>query len=138
MKKLLQHIAFFSALVFILSAPVSAIGIMPLASSHIESTDCHIAVSSSNLVTVYFSIEGTDFMSELGASMIRVQRSTDGINWEICDTYWASDHPEMMGSGLTFNSSITYQGQAGYQYRAFIYFHAKNSSGTRTAMAYAY
>ena len=77
-------------------------------------------------------------MSELGASMIRVQRSTDGINWEICDTYWASDHPEMMGSGLTFNSSITYQGQAGYQYRAFIYFHAKNSSGTRTAMAYAY
>lgn len=77
-------------------------------------------------------------MDKLGASMIRVQRSTDGEVWEICDTYWATDHPEIMGSGYSFTSSITYQGQIGYQYRAFIYFHASNTAGTSTLMDYAY
>ena len=138
MKRTLRFIALFMSVVILCVIPVSATEIAPMDSTHIDNCYGHIEMSAGYSVRVVFSIYAIGYMDELGASMIRVQRSTDGINWEICDTYWASDHPEMMGSGSVFESSVTYHGQAGYQYRAFIYFHAKNSSGTRTAMAYAY
>ena len=111
----------------------------PMASTNIQNYYGFVEVTSGRFITVHFTINATGVMDELGAHMIRVQRSVDGVNWEICETYYEWDYPHIMGGGVSsYSSNITYLGEAGYQYRAFISYRAKNSTDTSTAMAYAY
>lgn len=70
-------------------------------------------------------------MTELGASIIKVQRSSDGANWTTMKTFYKEDYSQMICTNTVCHAAyVTYTGTRGYYYRAYIELYAKNSSGT--------
>ena len=80
-------------------------------------------------------------MAEFGVVYIYIERSTVGVNWTAVKTYDKDDYSNMVATNTVNHSgTITYNNkQSGYQYRAYVEFYAKNSSGSKGySGAYAY
>jgi len=87
---------------------------------------------SGNQYQIWFDVDAVDLMKELGASEIRVQRSTDLENWTTVKTYTKANYPQMTttASTVTYANYVNYYPADGYAYRALVELYAKNSSGT--------
>lgn len=82
---------------------------------------------------IWFDVTAVDTMQKLGASEIKVQRSTDNSNWSTVQTYYMSDYSQMTNSNTHhYANCVPFTATAGYSYRAIVYLYAKNSSGTGT------
>lgn len=87
--------------------------------------------STTRTFEVWFDVLATHSMQELGASTIKVQRSSDGVNWTTMKTFTKEDYSQMICSNtVQHDSYVTYTGTKGYYYRAVITLYAKDSSGT--------
>lgn len=97
------------------------------ASDFFMSHSCYLWEISDSEFQVWFNVTAVDGMDVLGASIIKVQRSTDKSNWETVQTYY-----DIYGYDTSFyGSHVTYSSaEAGYYYRAKVTFFAENSSGT--------
>lgn len=97
------------------------------------SHSCYLWETSSTSFEVWFSVTAVDGMDMLGASEIRVQRSTDRSNWETVATYYdVYNYNTSSSSGHVTYSSV----QPGYYYRARVTFFAENYSGTASYTDY--
>lgn len=80
---------------------------------------------------IWFDVTAVGSMLELGASEIRVQRSTDLVNWSTVRTYNKADYPQMTKSSTTsYANCVPFTATDGYAYRAIVCLYARNSSGT--------
>ena len=80
---------------------------------------------------VWFDVTAVQSMDELGASEIKVQRSTDKENWTTMRTYSKANYSQMIDTHTaTHADCVTYTYTSGYYYRAIVVLYAKNSSGT--------
>ncbi len=81
-------------------------------------------------ITVYFSVTGTDTMSQLGATKIYIKNSSGTT----VRSYYSYSTPSMMGHNVEYyEGSVTYNGAiSGQMYNAVIYYKAANSSGSET------
>lgn len=133
MKQFLRSVSFVLALTMCLILPVSASEeVIPRASNYFGSTCGYLWKVNGTEFEVWFEVTAVDTMSELGTSVIKVQRSSDNENWTTMSTYKKEVYPQMIGRNTGDHSDcVTYYGaSSGYYYRAFITFYAKNSSGT--------
>lgn len=77
-----------------------------------------------------FDVTGTHTMEKIGASLLKIQRSSDGENWTTMKTYRMEDYPGMICEN-TFQHDyyFYYTGTAGYYYRMYVVLYAEDGPG---------
>ena len=80
---------------------------------------------------IWFDVTAKGTMTELGASEIVVQRSTDEQNWTTVRTYYMEDYSQMTESNsFMYANCVPFTATTGYSYRAIVMLYARNSSGS--------
>ena len=138
MKLFLRIISLVMAFALLCYIPVSADEAMPCSSAYFISYDSFIDVISSNTFEVWFDVVGAGTMQEIGAKSILVERSLDGEQWTVVQSYLPISHPQMIYENTcAAYDCVTYTGEPGYYYRAYVRCYAKNSSGSGVMYDYA-
>lgn len=103
------------------------------ASNFFAANSCYLWNVSSSGFEVWFDVDAVAGMNVLGASEIKIQRSTDRTNWTTVQTYYDvyEYNTSAAGGHVTFSNR-----QAGYYYRAKVTFYAQNSRGEATYVMY--
>lgn len=140
MKSFVKCIALLLVFSFCMAVPATAQEISPYASNYFMSHSAYLSQTSNSSFKVCFSVTAVGTMSNLGVSYIDVERSSDGVNWSVVKTYDKADYTNLIASNTVFHSgSVTYSSMnSNYQYRAYVKFYAKNSSGSGSNGVYAY
>lgn len=140
MKKFVKLVSLMLVFAMFMAIPVSADEVSPYASSYFMSHSTYLREASSSSFKVWFTVTAVGTMTELGVKYIDIERSSDGVNWSVVKTYEKEDYSNLVASNTHYHSgNVTYSNMSsGYQYRAYVSFYAKNSSGTATSGAYSY
>lgn len=139
MKRFSQCVCLLLVLSMVLIVPVSAMGSSPWASNYFGSHSCYLWDVSSAGFQVWFDVRAVRIMSELGASTIKVQRSTDTVNWSTVATYEKAYYPQMtIKTGTTgYANYVTFDDvESDFYYRAYVEYYAKDGNGTATLSSY--
>ena len=135
MRQMMRCVSIILVVALLLAVPVCANEeIIPYSSSFFRDYDMYLYKTSSTSTTtrfqVWFDVTTVNTMSEIGASYIEVQRSSDGQNWTVMRTCEPSDYPQMLGyNTISHVNYVSYTGTNGYYYRAYIELYARNSTG---------
>lgn len=131
MKKYIKYICFALAISLCLASPAFAAEINnSRASQFFWSSSVYLYKTSSTSFQAWFEVECFGLMDDIGASEIKIQRSSDGQNWTTVKTYTKDTYSNMIDHNTAGHASyVTYTGTLGYYYRACIILYAKNSSG---------
>ena len=127
-KKFLRAIL---ALVLLIVTPIlistnaNAVTIQPYASYFLDSYGAYVYPAGNSLVQVYFDVEGTGYMDELGALSIQIYEcstnSSDINDWTWKDTFKHSSTPGMLSYNDDYHSGhVDYYGTAGKYYKAYV------------------
>ena len=132
MKRLTQLLCMVLAFVTVFSTVAFAAEIpAPRASNFFGASSVYFWHVSGNDYQVWFDVTALSTMQKLGASKIRVQRSTDEVNWTTVKTYNMADYSQMTQSNsYTYANYVPFSATTGYSYRAIVTLYAKNSNGT--------
>ena len=131
MKRFTRILCLVMALSMIVAVPTYASEQSQRASYYFSSYKAYCYTSSSGQLAVYFRIVATDTMDKLGASSVKVQRSSDGTNWSTVTTFTKASYPQTKDTNTGMHATTLYCAKSsGYYYRAQVEFYAKNSSGT--------
>lgn len=139
MKRFSQIICLILVLSLTLAIPVSAMGSSSWASNYFGSHSCYLWGVSSTGFQVWFDVRALRMMDELGASTIKVQRSSDAVNWSTVKTYLKANYSQMTTTERTasYAGYVTFNdADSGYYYRAYVEYYAKDSNGTGTLSSY--
>lgn len=137
MKRFVRLVSAMLACALLLAVPAYAQEVSNRSSSYFSSYLAYCTKLSSTKVGVSFHVVGAGTMDEIGASQIKVQRSSDEKNWTTVKTFNKSDYSNMTDTDtISHGSTLSCTVAAGYKYRAYISFYAKN--GTGTAYRYYY
>ncbi|MGI5971726.1 MAG: hypothetical protein ACOX7P_08395 [Oscillospiraceae bacterium] len=96
-------------------------------SLYINTYNASITAESDGIVAVDTIVIGTGIMTVIGVKTLNIQKYQSG-SWTTVKTYSSL----YAYNSTQASSSVTYQGTAGYQYRAVVTFYASNSSGYDT------
>lgn len=123
-----------------MAVPASATEITPYASNYFMGFGANLEEASSSSFEVWFSVSAVSTMTKLGVNYIDIERSSDGVNWSVVKTYTKEAYSSLVASNTGYHSGhVTYSNmQSGYQYRAYVDFYAKNSTGSASYGVYAY
>ena len=121
----LVFVTVFSTVAFAAETP------QPRASMFFGASSVYFWHVSGNDYQVWFDVTAKSTMQELGASKIKVQRSTDEVNWTTVKTYNMADYSQMTDTNTARHyGCVPYSATTGYSYRAIVTLYAKNSNGT--------
>ena len=132
MKRFSQIICIVLVLATVLSTTAFAVEpVEPRGSNYFAASSVYFWHVSGSQYQIWFDVTSKKSMTELGASQIIVERSTDLVNWEPAGTYYKSSYPQMTTKTTTvsYANYVTYYPTSGYAYRAIVTLYAKNSSG---------
>lgn len=134
MKRFMCFTCVLLLLVMVLSVPTFATeAIGPKASSFFGKSSVYLCNVSGPAFEAWFDVTGTGTMEAIGANFIKIQRSSDGVNWTTLSTFSKESYPNLIGySSVGHEAGVRYVGTAGHYYRAYIQLYAKNSSGYGT------
>lgn len=133
MKRFTQLICIFLVCVMIFSTTAFAAETAnSRASNFFMSSSVYFWHVSGSQYQIWFDVTSVSRMTELGASKIVVERSTDLVDWEPVKTFNKSSYSQMTTTTTTvsYANYVTYYPADGYAYRAIVTLYAKNSSGT--------
>lgn len=132
MKRFTRCICFLMVCVMLCATTAfAAETVEPRASMFFVGSSVYFWHTSGNSYEIWFDVTGKGSMTELGASEIEVQRSTDEENWTTVRTYYKEDYSQMTKSSTTsYANCVPFTATTGYSYRAIVYLYARNSSGT--------
>ena len=131
MKRFIRVLSLTIVVCMLIAIPGFAVEQEQRASSFFSAYKAYCYHSSSNQIGIYFSVLGVGGMDEIGANVVKVQRSSDGTNWSTVKTFYKSTYSQMTGSNTGAHATTLYCTKtAGFYYRAYVEFYAKNSSGT--------
>lgn len=138
MKRFTQFICLALVFVMLVSTTAFAAEIPnPRASNFFTASSVYFWHTSGNNYQIWFDVTATGIMSKLGVSEIKVQRSTDEVNWTTVKTYDMADYSRMTDSNTsTYANYVPYTATTGYSYKAKVTLYAKNSSGTAEMTEY--
>ena len=139
MKRFIKCMCMLLALTMVLAVPAMAAENESRASNYFGSRSCYLANVSSSGFEVWFDVTALRIMTELGTSTIKVQKSSDGVNWSTVQTYNKADYPQMTTRIGTAGHAgyVTFSNVArGNYYRGYVEFYAADSSGSATRSAY--
>lgn len=131
MKRLTQLICMLLVFVTVFSTVALAAEIpAPRASNFFGASSVYFWHVSGDNYQIWFDVTALSTMQKLGASKIKVQRSTDKVNWTTVKTYNMDDYSQMTTTNTGhYVNCVPYTATSGYYYRAVVTLYAKNSSG---------
>ena len=95
--------------------------VQPNASLYLSSYNAYVYLAGGGLVQVYFNVEGTGMMDELGALSIELYESTDKSNWTWVETFDYTLDSGMLAYNDFFHANhVDYQGVEGRYYKAYV------------------
>lgn len=129
-----KHLLFrFVAIILIIAciSPVSAIAAEPRASDYLIGYGAYIYPAGWGKVQVWFSVDGTEYMDEIGALEVRLFESTDQEAWTWIKTFEHQDYSDMLVyNDYHHTSHVEYSGTIGRYYKAYVCIWAgKNGDG---------
>lgn len=110
-------------LIMVLVAPVgaSAATIQPRASAYLSTYAAYVYLPGNGEVRVYFNVEGTGYMDELGALRIMLYESANGTDWNWVKTFNHDTTSGMLSYNDDYHSGyVSYNGVAGRYYKAYV------------------
>ena len=135
MKSLKRYTCFLLIAALLLATPVFAAE--PRASDYFLSSSVYLHKTSGTTFEAWFEVNCLSIMDEVGASVVKIQRSSDGVNWTTMRTYNKESYTSMTDTNTSAHySCVSYTGTAGYYYRAFIILYAKKGNGTGEVYRY--
>lgn len=100
------------------------------ASSYLSSYRAYCTKTSSTTVRVTFQVIGTDTMDEIGAKTIKVQYSSDQVNWTTAKTFNSSSYSSMIDYNTGMHGTeLSCTVPSGKYYRAEVTFYASKGNG---------
>lgn len=133
MKRIIKMLGFVLALISLLAFPVLAEDQTPRASSYFVATRTYLDQTDTSKFDIWFEVTAKRTMLELGVESIVVKRSADGNNWTTMRTCVPSVYPQMIRTNTAFHCNcVSYNATAGYYYKAYVTYYAKDSNGIGT------
>ncbi len=118
-RKLIRMSVLILALVMCI-APTANAAIQ--ASHYLTAYIAYIYPESNGEMSIWFEVQGTETMDEIGALSIRLQeKSSTASTWTDVKSFNHTDYPNLLGYDDNFYySSVNYSGKVGYSYRAYV------------------
>lgn len=121
---IVRIVAFILIMVFAVPMSASAAAeqtVQPYASAYLDSYSAYVYLAGGGEVRVYFNVEGSGKMDELGVLSVSLYESTDNSNWTWKKTFTHDSTPGMLGYNDYYHSGyVTYQGVQGRYYKAYV------------------
>jgi hypothetical protein len=133
-KAMVRMIACVLIITMIIPVGVSA-AVEPRASDYLSAYNAYVYLPGDGEVRVYFNVQGTDDMDELGALTIQIYEcstNSSSLNdWEWKTAFAHENNPGMLGYDDFYHSGyVSYQGTPGKYYKAYVCIWAgKNGDG---------
>ena len=115
------------------------------ASAYLSSYGAYISPVGNGDMRIWFEVNGTGTMDDIGVTQIILESSMDGKTWTRARTYTydltksdaENDYPQMMAHNTYFNDNyVTHNGTANRYYRAYVNFYAGKDGGSSTRASY--
>ena len=108
-------------IVVALVCPVNIKAVEPRASDYLEAYSAYIYPAGWGKVQVWFSVDGTNDMDEIGALEIKLYESKDNETWTWVETYQHVDYSGMLGyNDFSHYGHVEYNGTIGRYYKAYV------------------
>lgn len=108
-------------IVIALICPVNIKAVEPRASDYLEAYSAYIYPAGWGKVQVWFSVDGTNDMDEIGALEIKLYESKDNETWTWVETYQHVDYSGMLGyNDFSHYGHVEYNGTIGRYYKAYV------------------
>ena len=118
-------------MVFVMCIVITAYATDQKASSYFAAYRAYCVETSSTSLGISLQVIAVGEMDEIGASEVKVQRSSDGTNWTTVKTFTKALYPELIDTDTGSHAvNLSCSKTAGYYYRAYVTFYAKNGTGT--------
>lgn len=118
-------------IVCILLVMLLAVGMLPYSSAvesraslYLSSYDAYVYPNGGGSVSVWFDVDGTRTIPQLGVLTIRLQEKAPGATaFTTVETYRHRDYSNLLAYNVnTHDGHVDYAGTAGYTYRAYVTF----------------
>lgn len=108
-------------LVFMFLLPTSVSALETRASYYLDAYTAYIYPAGWGKVQVWFVVDGTGTMDEIGALEIQLFESKDNENWTWVETFRYPDDSGMLGFNNYFHDGyVEYNGTIGRYYKAYV------------------
>ena len=137
MKRFLRIVCLLVAFATLAAIPAYAQEATPRASTELSSYRAYCTKKTSTSVVVSYQVIGTTALDEIGANTIKVQYSSDGINWTTAKTFQKSVYPSMVSHNTGMHAGTwTATVPSGMQYRAYVEFYGEKDGSSTTRFYY--
>lgn len=117
---IIRIVAFALVIALIVPTGVSAV-VQPRASDYLSAYNAYVYLPGNGEVRVYFNVEGTGYMDEIGALSIKIYESTDNSTWTRVVTRTHDSTSGMLSYNDDYHSGyVSYNGVAGRYYKAYV------------------
>ena len=126
---------FFKVVAFILIVacvfPVNAMAAESRASDYLSGYSAYVYSAGLGKMQVWFTVDGTGYMDEIGTLEIQLYESKDNESWTWVKTFNYTDYSDMLVyDDFTHTGHIEYKGTIGRYYKAYVCVWAgKNGNG---------
>lgn len=119
-KRLILRVAAIILIVTIV-LPVNAMAVEPRASDYLTAYTAYIYPAGWGKVQVWFSVDGTGTMDEIGTLEIQLYESKDNETWTWVKTFEHQNDEGMLGYNNYFHDGyVEYNGTIGRYYKAYV------------------
>ena len=137
MKHFLRLVCLLVVFATLAAIPAYAQEVTPRASTELSSYRAYCTKTSSTTVVVSYQVFGTGIIDEIGANTIKVQYSSDGVNWTNAKTFRKASYPSMVAYNTSGHAgTLTATVPSGKQYRAYVEFYGENDGNSTTRFYY--
>lgn len=101
--------------------PVNAMAVEPRASDYLTAYTAYIYPAGWGKIQIWFSVDGTGTMDEIGALEVRLYESKDNETWTWVKTFEHQIDDGMLGYSNYFHDGhVDYNGTIGRYYKAYV------------------
>lgn len=108
-------------LVIALIFPINAMAADTRASDYLTAYSAYVYPAGWGKVQVWFQVDGTGYMDEIGALDIYLYESKDNENWTLVETFQHHQDAGMLGyNNFYHDGHVEYNGTIGRYYKAYV------------------
>lgn len=108
-------------LILALVLPTAAMAAEPRASYYLDAYSAYLYPAGWGKIQVWFHVDGTNYMDEIGALEIQLYESKDNESWTWVDTFQYEDCSGMLGYNNYYHDGhVEYRGTIGRYYKAYV------------------
>ena len=130
MKRFIRLVCLILVFASLSAIPAYAQEQTPRASNYLSSYRAYCTKVSSTSIGVSFQVIGMGTMDEIGANLIKVQYSSDQVNWTTAKTFTKAIYSSMVEYNTGMHGGVLYATvPTGQYYRAYVEFYAEKDGG---------